>query len=217
MKTPEIVPTIFSLNKKEFKRRFEKIVKVSNKIQIDFMDGKFVPNKSLELKEIPDLKKYKKTFEAHLMVFHPEKWFKECKKKGFKRVIFHIEAVQNPEKIIHLAKKIKLEVYVAINPSTPLKKIKKIIKEKKGDGILLLGVHPGKEGQKLSSKIPRRVKKIKKIDKNILVEVDGGINKKTIHKFFKTGVNRLNSGSFVSTSENPKKQIEILKKSFRHI
>jgi len=56
----KIVPTIFSLNKKKFERRFEKIVKISNKIQIDFIDGKFVPNKSLGLKEIPDLKKYKK-------------------------------------------------------------------------------------------------------------------------------------------------------------
>jgi len=82
------------------------------------------------------------------MVFHPEKWFKKCKKKGFKKVIFHIEAVQNPEKIIHLAKKLKLEFYIAINPSTPLKKIKKI-------------------------------------DKNVLVEVDWEINKKQSINFSK--------------------------------
>ncbi len=212
-----IVPTVFALDKKDFDKRFQKLVKVTNKIQIDFMDGKFVPSKSISLKQVPNLKKYKVSFEAHLMVLHPEKWFKECKQKGFKRVIFHIEAVNNPKEIINLAKKLKLEVYVAINPSTPLKKIKQIIKENLSDGILLLGVHPGKEGQKLSWKIPRRVKKIKKINKKIIVEVDGGINDKTVSRFSKTGVDRLNSGSFVSLSENPKKQIEILEDAFRQV
>jgi len=217
MKNKRVVPTIFSLDKKEFKKRFEKIVKIADKIQIDFMDGKFVPAKSLSLNDIPNLKKYKKIFEAHLMVLHPEKWFKGCKTKGFKRVIFHVESVEDPFKIISLAKKIGLEVYIAINPSTSLKKINPIIKRNLADGILLLGVQPGKENQKLSFNIPRRIKKIKKMNGKIIVEVDGGINDKTIKKVAKAGVDKVNSGSFVSKSKNPKKQIEILEKIFRQV
>ena len=50
--------------------------------------------KSVSLKEIPNLKKYKNNFEAHLMCYHPEKYIKKLKQKGFKKIIFRIHGWQ---------------------------------------------------------------------------------------------------------------------------
>src|SRR3990167_2379229 len=144
----QIIPTIFAENKRDFKRRFEKALEFSDKIQIDFMDGKFVKSNSINLREMPDLKKYRaKSFEAHLMVYHPEKWIEQLKKKGFKKIIFHYEAVEEGE-------------------------ISRL------NGILIMGVNPGKEGQKFLEETYQKIIILRKISKNLDIEIDGGINDK---------------------------------------
>ena len=219
MKNNPIIPTVFSLNKKEFKERFNKLVKISKRIQIDFMDGKFVPNKSVKMEDIPKLKKYKNDFEAHLMVKNPKAWIKKAKQKNFKRVIFHIEATGSSEEINNLikySKNLNLEAFLAINPNTKMKLLMNFLKDNKTnlDGILFLGVIPGKEGQKIHKKVFKRVKKIKKNFPNLITQIDGGINDKTIKGAVKSNVDYVNSGSFVSNSKNPKKQINLLEKYF---
>jgi len=219
MKNNNIIPTVFSHDKKEFLKRFNRLIKVSEKIQIDFMDGKFVPAKSITMKEIPSLKKYKIEFEAHLMVKNPKPWIKEAKQKGFKRVIFHLEAVKTSEigDLISLSKKLNLEVYLAINPNTKLKILLKILNKIKikPKGILFLGVHPGKEGQKFQKIILRRIKKLKSKYPKIITQIDGGVNENTIKKIVKYPVDFINSGSFVSNSKNPKSQIIFLEDFFQ--
>lgn len=218
MKNKNIIPTIFSHNKKEFANRFNKLLKASNKLQIDFMDGKFVPGKSITMKEVPSLKKYKIEFEAHLMVKNPKNWIKEAKEKGFKRVIFHIEPLSMEEiiNLVSFSKKLNLEVYLAINPNTKLKVLLKILKKIKikPEGILFLGVHPGKEGQKFKKTILKKIKKLKKKYPKIVTQIDGGVNDKTIKKIVKYPVDFVNSGSFVSNSLNPKNQISFLENFF---
>ena len=99
-----IIPTVFAHSFLEFKARFTKLVKITNALQIDFMDGVLVPGISMPLSVVPELKKYKIAFEAHLMVADPEKWIAEIAKKGFQvyGVDFSSEAIkfaqsQNPE------------------------------------------------------------------------------------------------------------------------
>ena len=218
MKNSPIIPTVFSYNKKEFEDKFKKVIKVSDKIQIDIMDGKITPKKSVSIKDVQNLKKFKREFEAHLMVKNPKKYFEICKKKGFQRVIFHVESCKDEVDLnstIKNAKKLKLEVYVAINPNTKLKRIKKILEENLCQGVLLLGVIPGKEGQKLFSKIPRRIRRLKKANSKIIIQVDGGVNEKTCFKLSKAGADFLNSGSFISKSSHPLKNLKILQKQFR--
>jgi len=68
-----VIPSIFAESKEEFDEKFSNLVKISKKIQIDFMDGKFVSAKGIRASNVPNLKKYKNDFEAHLMVYRPEK------------------------------------------------------------------------------------------------------------------------------------------------
>jgi ribulose-phosphate 3-epimerase len=195
----KIIPTIFAHNKKEFDKRFNKLINISKNLQIDFMDGKFVPAKSVQLKDIPNLKKYKNNFEAHLMCFSPEKYILGLKNKGFKKVIFHIEATKNPEKIIQKIKHLKMQPMIAINPETNVKDLPKEV------SVLLMGVHPGKEHQSFIQKVYNKIKELRKINKKTFIQVDGGVNEKFAKKLAKLKVNAVNSGSYISNSENPKK------------
>ncbi|MEK6927076.1 MAG: ribulose-phosphate 3-epimerase [Nanoarchaeota archaeon] len=206
-----IIPTVFAHNTEEFSVRFERLIGISNKLQIDFMDGRFVEAKSIELKEIPNLKKYKNKFEAHLMVSNPVGWIEECRKKGFVKIIFHYEAISE-EEIANLVERIrerKMKAFMAINPETRVEEIVDLIKSV--DGILVMGVHPGKEGQELDFNIFARIREIRKKNKKIDIQVDGGVKADNIGKLAKAGANLINTGSFVSKAENPKNALGILR------
>ncbi len=207
-----IIPTIFAKSKKQFEKRFDNIINLTNKIQIDFMDGKFVKAKSLPISEMPNLKKYKKNFEAHLMLYYPEKYIKILKEKGFSKIIFHIESTKNIEKAINLIKQGKLKVFLAINPETPINSIIPYLSRL--NGVLFLGVHPGKEHQFFIPKVYKKIEQLRKINKKIKIQVDGGVNEKSIKKLAKLGVNLVNSGSFISQSHNSKEAFNKLNASF---
>ncbi|MFH1392122.1 MAG: ribulose-phosphate 3-epimerase [bacterium] len=185
----KIIPTILAQNKQGFERKIKKIKKLGFKIaQLDICDNCFVKNKTyFDFDNNLD-------FELHLMVKNPESIIKQVKNyKNIKRIIFHFEAVKNIKKIINLIKKYNFQAGLAINPETPVFKIKKYLKYL--DLILVMSVHPGFSGQKFIPETFQKIKKLRKINKKILIEVDGGINKKVALKIIKAGANVLAVGS----------------------
>lgn len=211
-----IIPTVFAYNKKEFNERFLKLIKISKNIHIDFMDGKFVKSRGVNLKNMPNLKIYKISFEAHLMCIKPEKYVNDLKKKGFKKIIFHYEAIKKKYKILKFISNVRnngLKAIIAINPNTKVEKIKNFLNNV--DGALVMGVNPGKEHQKFNIRVYNKIKRLKKFDKRIKVQVDGGVNLEIARKLKKIGVDYINSGSFVSDAEEPKKVLGELEGVFR--
>jgi ribulose-phosphate 3-epimerase len=204
----KIIPTIFALNKKEFESRFENLVKISKDIQIDLMDGKFVKNKSVSLEDIPNLRRYKNNFEIHLMVENPLKYLGKIKDKNFKKVLFHYECSDNLIETIKKIKDYRMKCFIAINPLSSVDILKEYLRFV--DGILIMGVMPGKEGQKIDKNIYSRIKEIRKINKKIDVQIDGGVNLENIVKLKRVGANLFNVGSFVSNSNNSKERLKEL-------
>ncbi|MEK6843846.1 MAG: ribulose-phosphate 3-epimerase [Nanoarchaeota archaeon] len=210
----KIIPTILAHNKEEFNKRFEKLIKISKNLHIDFMDGKFVKSTGIKISQIPNLKNYNINFEAHLMTINPGKYLLLLKKKGFKKIIFHYEAIQEG-KIISIIKKIKsnnMKAIIALNPETQINNIIPFLN--KISGVLVMGVYPGKENQKFISKVYEKIKGLRKINKKINIHVDGGVNLSNIKKLKMLGVNCINSGSFISNSIDPKRALRHLEKSF---
>lgn len=206
----QIIPTIFSRNKREFSERLRKLARVSRSLQIDIMDGKFVKAKSVKISDIPKLPG-NHVFEAHLMVKNPEEYIGKMKKKGFKKIIFHFNSGDNV-KTLALIKEKGMKAFLAVNPENKTKDFSYLFDLI--DGILVMGVHPGKENQKF---IPETLKKIKEIrqltDKPL--QVDGGVNLKTIGSLKKAGATIFNSGSFVSEAEKPKEAMRLLLKKIK--
>lgn len=217
MKKRKIIPTIFAHNKKEFNLRFHKLIKLGRDLQIDFMDGRFVKARGVELKDVPNLKKFKGIeFEAHLMCLKPVKYFKVLKKKGFSKIIFHYEAVKHEEnilRVIYYARYLNMKVWIAVNPETGIDKIKKFLDDV--DGVLFMGVYPGREHQKFINRVYGKIKRLRKMNKRIKIQVDGGVNLDVAKKLGKIGVDFINSGSFVADADEPGKMIKLLEESLR--
>ena len=210
-----IIPTIFATNKQEFSRRFRHLVPHFKEFQIDIMDGTFVPKSSLRAEELPNLQRYKgKSFEAHLMVNYPERFIPLLKQKGFRRAIAHIESFssrKNVQAFIDETHTAHMECGLAINPQTSMDSLYPYLR--KIQLVLFLGVHPGKEGQSFIRSVLQKIQRFKKFNKNIPVQVDGGINPAIALMLAKLGVNRFNTGSYTALADNPKSAAgELIKK-----
>lgn len=209
----KIVPAILAKNLSEFTAKvhlFEKYFKLA---QIDAMDGCFVKNKTFfDFKKISKIKA-QLDYEVHLMVKEPLKVVQEILKfSKIKKIIFHVEAVNNKQclDLIQLIKKNKKQVGLAINPATDLRKIKPYFN--KIDYLLIMGVDPGWSAQELNSKVYARIKKAKKLKPKLEIGVDGGVNDQNARYLIKAGADVLNSASYLLESSDIKQAIVKLKK-----
>jgi len=220
----EILPAIIAKSKTEFEQKLKFIKPYTTMVQLDVMDGKFVPNISLSnpkiitgvIKRCDSFNKL--FFELHLMVENPDKiinkWLKLPK---IKRIVFHWEAIigENEEKRIKaLIKKIKdhkIQAGIAINPKTQIEVLKPFIQDV--DYVLFLTVNPGFSGQEFQESVLYKIKNFQKIFKNAKIKIaaDGGINDKTAKLLKKVGVDILSSQSYIFNSKNPKEAIKKLK------
>jgi ribulose-phosphate 3-epimerase len=198
-----VVPSVFATRAKEYVERFNKISEISKRIHVDVMDGKFVSSKSPSL---IFLMNKKNEIDIHLMVSDPVKYVKEIKRLKAKRVFIHFEIKNFIEKFIEMREQ-GFSVGIAIKPETKIVDVLPYVKF--ADFFLIMAVQPGKEGQKFIFGTERKVKELRKeTDKEILV--DGGINDKTIIKL--KGLCGVAVGSYVSKSENPKNELDKLRK-----
>jgi len=206
--TAEIIPTVFVKEGEDFMSRFNKIIGISNQVQIDFMDGKFVKHKSASIDEIPNLKSYNLIFEAHLMVSNPEEWIEKLSKKGFSNVIFHFESVREIQEIKYIAGVIRrwhMNPIIALNPDTNVEEVFPVLDVI--NHVLLMGVNPGKEGQTFIADTIKKIKLLKNYKGAIRVQVDGGVNLENIKEIADSGCDYINSGSLIFNSENSKSML----------
>ena len=134
----KIIPAIIAKNQDEFEEKINKVKDYVELIQLDFMDGEFVPNNSINF----DFKLPSSNceFEAHLMVADPEDWIEKHADK-VDIVLAHIESSKSPENIIRLTKSKEKRIGFVLNPQTPLSSIEKYLDEI--DQVLIMTVNPG--------------------------------------------------------------------------
>ncbi len=204
-----IIPAILVKSQKEFQEKIKKIAPYASIIQIDMMDGAFVPNTTWADVDIIEHLHLPMRFEAHLMVENPERGtIEEWAEAGAFRIIFHIEATRKPEECIRQIKKFKCEAGIAINPKTSLEKIKKFLP--KIDYVLVMGVDPGFSGQKFQPAALQKIKQIRAIAPRVLISVDGGVDKTSAKKLYSAGADYLCAASSIFKSKNIRKAIEEL-------
>lgn len=205
-----VIPAILAKSQKEFEEKIKKIAPHADIIQIDVMDGVFVPNTTWADTDIIEHLHLSVRFEAHLMVENPEAGaIAEWAKAGAFRIIFHIEATKKPEECVKQIKKFHREAGVAINPKTPPAKIKNLLS--KIDYVLVMGVTPGFSGQKFQSVALEKIKLLKKIAPNVKIGVDGGVDKKNAKKLYAAGADYLCAASAIFKEKNIGKAIRELK------
>ncbi len=198
---------ILTDDKKRAKRLYKRFKK-ADYIQFDVIDNKFVLGRTLWAEEIAKLK-VKQPIELHLMIEKPERHLSNFLKCNPKRIIFHIEATKNPLGIIKRLRKENIDVGIAINPETSIKKIIPFLI--KADLILVMTVHPGRQNQEFLYSMLSKIKQIRKLSA-IDIGVDGGINKKTAKLAVKAGATTIVSGGFLANTPKPASAIKYFKK-----
>ena len=171
-------------------------------IHIDVMDGKFVPSIQFgnieEIKNIDKVSKY--PLDVHLMVDNPSDYIKELNNMNIDFITIHLEVDKDIKKIISEIRALGYKVGLSIKPNTPVISIKEYLDDI--DLVLLMSVEPGLGGQKFMASTVDRIKELNTLinNRNILVEVDGGINNETITKL--DNVDIVVVGSYITKSDN---------------
>lgn len=194
---PEIIPSMLVESEDAFKKQINAVKELVDMVQIDLADGKFVENTTWTYLN-PDLAQQYLgdiDFELHLMVAHPAETLKHwLGNQKLKRVLVHIES-NDAEKALSEAKSQGKQVGVVLNPDTEIEKVKPYLD--KIDYVMLMGVHPGFQGQKFIDKTLERIKQVKQLDANMPISIDGAVNKKTIKSIVNAGADILCPGSAV--------------------
>jgi ribulose-phosphate 3-epimerase len=135
-----VVPAVLTDDAAALKKMLLQAGTFTDYVQIDIMDNKFVPSRSITWEEIAAIQP-KIKWEAHLMIEQPAKQLINFKKAGAAKAIFHFEAISNPDHVISAARQLEIGIGVALNPETPVTRIAPFIDEV--DSVLFLSVHPG--------------------------------------------------------------------------
>ncbi len=184
-------------------------------IHADVMDGHYVPNITFgpmvveAVKRITDL-----PIDVHLMIENPDQYIPDFVKAGAAWISVHAETCIHLNRAIQLIKETGSKAGVALNPSTPLSSIEWVLEDL--DYVLIMSVNPGFGGQKF---IPNSLDKIRKLKHMIqdrklstLIQIDGGVNKKTIDEINKAGTDVFVAGSAIFGSPDYKETITAFKR-----
>ena len=194
------------------KDRKESINKINNTntnyLHIDVMDGIFVENTSFPIEEIKQSSLISnKPLDVHLMVTNPIDYINHLNLDNIEYITFHIELNEDINNIINHIKSINKKVGISINPDTDINKILPYINDI--DMILIMSVVPGKGGQKFMPEVLTKIDIIKQHNKDITIEIDGGINEETIKQLHDIDI--VVVGSFITNYDNYQEQIDKLK------
>ena len=195
-----VVPAILTDDPSTLEKMVHQAKNFTDYVQIDIMDGHFVPSKSITWEQVADLS-VKLNWEAHLMVMQPEKCLKGFKQAGASKIIFHHEATTSPHDVISRIKNLGLEVGLAVNPDTPVSAIVPCINEI--DSILLLTVTPGFYGSQFIPEVMDKVAELRSIKPEIEIGVDGGVKESNIREIASAGVDYICVGSAVFMQTDP--------------
>jgi len=229
----EIIPAIMPVSFNDLKEKLGAVSGLVSTVQIDVMDGVFVPPKSWpytkggpqEFAQVASEKEslpYWKTlnFEADLMVGAPESAVFDWIHAGAKRIIVHIESTDDFGGIIELLKKkfksgeeldvSVAELGIALNTTTPNERIHQFIDSV--DFVQCMGIaRIGYQGEPFDRRVLPKISALRGMRPEIIISVDGGVDLETAPKLIEVGVNRLAVGSAIFESENIKETIQKFK------
>lgn len=212
-----VAPSILAADSLRFGEEVKSVEKAgASWHHIDVMDGHFVPNLTFGIPLVKALKKISTIpLDVHIMVSNPDDVALSYVDAGADILVFHAEVAKHAHRLAEAIRAKGARPGVALNPGTPLELAYAIAPHV--DVIMLMSVNPGFGGQSFIEDTVQRVKSLhdwlvrQKLDGQVLIEVDGGINEQTGVRVVRAGASVLVAGTYVYGAADRTKAIESLK------
>ena len=199
---PAIIPKSFS----ELESTCKSVLPFTHEVQVDIVDGNFVPFTSwpyVEGGDVSDLSRLTQTFliEMDMMVEKPEDTIESYLQAGVRKVVIHLESTTKLDKIHNLKTKYDFRFGISINNDTELKELIDVIQY--SDYVQCMGIKEiGTQGQPFDTRVLYRVKGLKQKFPDLIVSVDGSVNFETLAGIVSVGTDRCAVGSALLKSDN---------------
>ncbi|MFC1979262.1 ribulose-phosphate 3-epimerase [Chloroflexota bacterium] len=200
MSDSKVVPAILTDDPKAMELMLRQAETFTDWVQIDIMDGKFVPSRSISYEQLDGFP-VKVDWEVHLMVKSPEDYVEGFCRAGAQKVVFHYESTSSPREVISLVRKLGLGVGLAVNPETPVCDILPLAGEV--DSMLFLSVNPGFYGSKFIPGVLDKIMEFRNAKPGVEIGIDGGIKEDNIVQIARSGVDVIYVGSAIFLQPQP--------------
>jgi ribulose-phosphate 3-epimerase len=193
----EIVPSILSADLGHLAEQVQEAESTgADRIQVDVMDGHFVPNLTFGPLVVEAVRKATALpIEAHLMVERPEGFLEAFAQAGATLIEVQVEATTSLYRTVQTIKELGAKAGVAINPATPVEDLREILPYI--DLVNVMTVEPGFGGQKFIAHSPEKIRRLRVLSSEVEIEVDGGIDAKTAPLVVAAGATVLVAGNSV--------------------
>ncbi|MFH1736813.1 MAG: ribulose-phosphate 3-epimerase [Actinomycetota bacterium] len=205
-----VTPAILANDLPQFTSLIRSAETFTDYVQVDMMDGIFVPSTSIGASELGTVKTSLRS-EAHLMVANPEDWLEALAVFGSEAVLFHYEAVADPPGMIWRLREAGFGVRLAVNPETSVADILSFIDSV--DSVMFMTVHPGFYGASFLPEVLEKIQELKKVMPDLMVGVDGGIKEDNAILAKDAGADFVCIGSAIFLADDPGQAYNRLKKT----
>jgi ribulose-phosphate 3-epimerase len=168
----------------------------ADRIQVDVMDGHFVPNLTFGPLVVEAVRRATKLpIEAHLMIERPELFLEAFVKAGATLIEVQVESTTSLYRTVETIKELGAKAGVAINPATPIEDLREILPYI--DLVNVMTVEPGFGGQKFIARSAEKISRLRAMVPEMEIEVDGGIDARTAPLVVSAGATVLVAGNSV--------------------